>query len=124
MSFATQTCFLDFEVYAASNGVNEFLHITYCADEMGITIPKPFTLYVDNAAAKVFCDDTAYNSRLKHIDCRQWWVRMLRDKSILQAKWIPTKDNLADLFTKIQCTATFNHLRAMTLHPGIDEQHK
>ena len=38
------------EVYAASNGVNEFLHITYCADEMGITIPKPFTLYVDNAA--------------------------------------------------------------------------
>lgn len=39
---------------------------------------------VQEAQEAVFCDDTAYNSRLKHIDCRQWSVRLLRDKSFFK----------------------------------------
>ena len=99
------------EVYAAGNGVNEILHISYCAEEMGLKFPKPFTLLVDNKACKIFCDNTAYNTKLKHIDCRLEWVRTLRDRTILKAQWVASADNLSDLFTKIQPEHVFKSLR-------------
>ena len=49
--------------------------------------------------------------RLKHIDCRQNWVKTLRDRSILTPVHVDTKDNLADIFTKILDVTTFTRLR-------------
>ena len=41
---------------------------------MALDYPQPFKLEVDNQAAEVFINDTAFKSKLKHIDCRQEWV--------------------------------------------------
>ena len=89
------------EVYAAGNATFEFLHLSYTADEMGIPFPKPFTMQVDNKAAIAFSDNSAFKSKLKHIDVRQEWVQTLRNKSIITPKYVRSEDNLADLFTKI-----------------------
>ena len=89
------------EVYAAANAAFEFLHLSYVADEMGIKFPLPFTLQMDNTAAQAFANNTALKTKLKHIDVRQEWVRMLRNKDIIKPIHDDTKDNLADLFTKI-----------------------
>jgi hypothetical protein len=70
------------EVYAAANATFEFLHLSYVADEMGIKFPLPFTLQMDNTAAQAFANNTALKTKLKHIDVRQEWVRMLRNKDI------------------------------------------
>ena len=84
---------------------------------MGIDFPKPFKLEVDNQAAEIFINDTAFKSKLKHIDCRQEWVKVLRDKSIMIPDHVDTKDNLADLFTKILDKETFTRLRDEIMHP-------
>ena len=61
----------------------------------------------------LFANATAQRSKLKHIDCRQEWVKALRCKTV----HIPTKDNLADIFTKILPSGDFIRLRDQLLHP-------
>ena len=73
--------------------------------------PVPFMLRLDNAAAESFCKGTVKRSKLKHIDCRQEWVKTLRDKSVMRAVHVGTDDNLADLFTKILQPYKFMGLR-------------
>jgi hypothetical protein len=99
------------EVYAAANATFEFLHLSYVADEMGIKFPLPFTLQMDNTAAQAFANNTALKTKLKHIDVRQEWVRMLRNKDIIKPIHVDTKDNLADLFTKILPKNDFIRMR-------------
>ena len=68
---------------------------------MNIDFPRPFKIQMDNAAAECFAKGTAFKSKLKHIDCRQEWVRVLRDRNVCTPVHVDSKDNLADLFTKI-----------------------
>ena len=107
------------EVYAAGNATYEILHLSYAADECGIDFPKPAIVQMDNAAAEAFSNNSPFKSKLKHIDCRQQWVRTLRDKSIVVPDHVPTTDNLADLFTEILPASTFIRLcnRIMRILP-------
>jgi len=68
---------------------------------MGISFPSPVDLQMDNSTAEVFVNDTAYKMKLTHIDVRQKWVQTLQDKKILRPVHVDTKNNLANLFTKI-----------------------
>ena len=82
---------------------------------MGISFPKPIELQMDNSTAEVFVNDTAYKTKLKHIDVRQKLVQTLRDKDILRPVHVDTKDNAADLFTKILGKQDFIRLRDMVM---------
>ena len=104
------------EVYAAGNATFDFLNLSYVIDEIGnIAFPKPIVLEMDNTTAECFVNNTAFKSKLKHIDVRQKWVKMLRDKSILIPKHVGTLDNLADLFTKVLSKETFLRLRSQLM---------
>lgn len=104
------------EVYAAGNATFEFLHLSYTADEMGIPFPKPLLMQIDNKAALAFSDNSAFKTKLKHIDVRQKWVKTLRNKDIIQTEHVPSTENLADLFTKILDADTFEKLRNRIMH--------
>ena len=104
------------EVYAAGNATFEFLHLSYTASEMGIDFPKPIMMQVDNAAAIALSANSAFKTKLKHIDVRQEWVKSLRDANIFKPTHVPTKLNLADLFTKILSSIVFCGLRDRLLH--------
>jgi hypothetical protein len=103
------------EIFAASNATYEFLHLSYVAEEMGLPFPMPFDLNMDNAAAQAFAENSTFKSKLKHIDCRQEWVKTLRNKNIMRPVHCPSKDNLADLFTKILPTHDFIRLRDLMM---------
>jgi hypothetical protein len=83
------------------------LQLSYIAEEIGMSFPKPAILEMDSAAAEAFTNDTVIRTKLKHIDQRQEWVRVLRDKDLIVPKHVPTHDNLADFFTKILTEDTF-----------------
>ena len=103
------------EIYAAGNATHECLHLSYIADEMGIDFPKPIPLQMDNTTAESFAKNNAKKTKLKHIDAHQEWVKVLRDKSILVPVHVPTKRNLADIFTKILTVPEFTRLRNMIM---------
>ena len=103
------------EIYAAATSTQEFMHLQYMCEEMNIKFPKPFTLQLDNTSAEMFIKDTVPKARLKHIDKRLAWVKMLRDKRIMVPAHVPTTENLADIFTKILPRPTFQRLRSMLM---------
>ena len=58
----------------------------------------------------------ALKTKMKHINCCQYWVRCLRDRNICIPAHADIKQNLSDLFTKILYTATFEGLRDHLSH--------
>ena len=103
------------EIYAASIALNECLYLSYMADEMGQPMPLPINIQVDNTTAIAFSKDRINRSKLKHIDCRQAWVEALRDDNICRLSKVDTKENIADLGTKILDTVRFQMLRDMIM---------
>ena len=55
------------EVYAASVALSETLHLSYVTEEMGLDMPKPLSILVDNPAAIAFSKGQVRRSKLKHI---------------------------------------------------------
>ena len=97
-------------MYAAGNAAQDTLALSYIVEEMGLEFPIPFDLQMDNEAARIFCMGSAAKTRLKHIDCRQEFVRLLRDRKIVRPVHVLSKENLADLMTKILPRPTFEYL--------------
>jgi hypothetical protein len=88
------------EIYGAAQATFNILFLRYCADEMGVQFNMPANLEMDNSAAEVFANDTAMNTKLRHIDQRQHWVQALRNTGLIKARHGDTELNLADIFTK------------------------
>ena len=79
---------------------------------------------MDNDAARIFAEGSCFRSKMKHIDCAQEWVKILRDKSICTPVRVGSKDNSADFFTKILEVAPFRRLRSKLMyHPDFAESH-
>ena len=110
------------EIYAAGNATLSILGRSYVTEEMGMDFPLPFTLEMDNDAARIFCKGSAQKTKLKHIDCRQQWVQTLRDRDVMTPEYVPTKENLADIFTKILDKNTFEYLRDQLMVPFVPEK--
>jgi len=104
------------EIYAAGNATLQITAHGYTVEETGQVFPWPFTLLVDNEGCRIFIDNTAQKTTLRHIDCRQEWVQGLRNQSLLRAVHVPSADNLADIFTKILSGDTFKSLRNRLLY--------
>ena len=107
------------EIYAAGNATLDILGYSYVVEELGLKIEKPFNLEIDNDAAKIWSRGTGGRTKLKHIDCRQEWVKTLRDKNIVNPVHIDTDLNRADIFTKILPSKTFTGHRDALMKPCI-----
>ena len=99
------------EIFAASVALNEFLHLGYVSDELGMSFPRPIELEVDNQTAIMFSKDTVRRSKLRHIDSRQSWVEALRDNRIVEFVKVHTDENLADMNSKLLGAPRFLYLR-------------
>ena len=71
------------EIFSVGNATMTIMGLSYVVEEMGMIFPFPFTLEMDNDAARIFCLGSAHKTKLKHIECRQKWVRTLRNRDIM-----------------------------------------
>ena len=99
------------EIYAAGNMAQEIMFARLLTRDLNFEFPRPAYLRMDNDACKVFCEDSAARTKLKHVDVKQTWVELLRDKQLLIPVHIKTESNLADIFTKILPVYVFRRLR-------------
>ena len=70
------------ELFSVVNATLDVMGLSYVVEEMGMTFPFTLEILMDNDAARTFCLGSAHKTKLKHIDCCQEWVRMLRDREI------------------------------------------
>ena len=57
-------------------------------------------LYVDNQGAIELAKNPVHHQRSKHIDIRYHFIRSEIQSETILLKYVPSADNLADMFTK------------------------
>ena len=105
------------EVYGAGEATTNLLPLKYVATELGIPVPLPMVLQLDASTAVAFMNGTVRRSKLAHIDNNQEWVILMRDKGLFRGEWIPGRENLADVGTKLQGSQLFCPLVTEMLTP-------
>jgi hypothetical protein len=97
-SVAKSTC--EAEYVAASSAAQEAVHLINILKDLGETQEEPTTIYCDNRGAIQLANNTVTKTRSKHIEIQIHFVRELVERNEVQFKYIPTKFNIADMFTK------------------------
>ncbi|CAI7846076.1 unnamed protein product, partial [Closterium sp. NIES-53] len=84
------------EIYATAMAAQELCCLTYLLTDLGERPSSPPVLYIDNKAAIALCQE----HRTKHIALRYFLARELQERGQLCLRYVATRANTADIFTK------------------------
>ena len=71
---------------------------------------KSVCMYVDNQGAIALANNPIHHQRSKHIDVKYHYVRLEIQNRVLELAYIPTDNNVADVFTKPVTRAKLDRL--------------
>lgn len=92
------------EYMALSQSATEAVYIRKVLNEMNMYLnKKSIAIYGDNLSAMNLVKNPVYHARSKHIDIRYHYVREIYDENLIELKYCPTEDMVADLLTKNLC---------------------
>jgi len=88
--------------------------------EIGLPVTNPITIYADNNGSISNSTNNKNHCQTKHIDVKFHFVKEHTKKREIMFTYIPSLDNLADLFTKSFPCKTIRRLAtAMDLNPKV-----
>ena len=99
------------EYVATSEAAKEMVWVRTFLAALGMAQPEPTPLFIDNQTSIRFVEEEQVTPRRKHINVRHHGVRQLARDGYLKPYWIPTEEQLADLFTKALSKNRFRSLR-------------
>ena len=88
------------ELIARTQGVQEMLYVMRLLESIGLKVKKPMILECDNKGAIDISNNWTVNGRTKHMDTRYYFLRELKEKGIIESRWISGNENSTDLFMK------------------------
>ncbi|KAF0729318.1 hypothetical protein Ae201684P_010440 [Aphanomyces euteiches] len=99
------------EYIAVAQAAKEVLLMKTLNCELGNPIKTGSIIRVDNQPAMATACNPVNHSRIKHIDVRYHFVRERIQLEELKLEYVPSRDNVADSFTKPLVAAVFVPLR-------------
>ena len=88
------------EYIAVAEAGKEMLWLKRFLQELGINQTE-YKIHCDSQSAIDLSKNSMYHSRTKHIDIRYHWIREVMDQQLLKLVKIHTKENPADMLTKV-----------------------
>ena len=88
------------ELIAMSSAANELMWAKQLLLDLHLRPEKP-VLWGDNKSANILANNPISSDRSKHIRVRHLRVREFVEADEIQVQWVGTKDQLADVFTKV-----------------------
>nr|XP_017221138.1 PREDICTED: uncharacterized mitochondrial protein AtMg00810-like [Daucus carota subsp. sativus] len=79
-------------------------------EELGVTDLKPVELLCDNQSALHIARNPVFHERTKHIELDCHFTRDKVMEGLLQLTYLPTRSQIADVFTKVSPSPQFNKL--------------
>jgi invasion protein IalB len=108
------------EIYALSETTRMAQLTAWKIDELGVKIPHPITIQVDNSQAISFQRSTCLVSKLRGlVDLRWAWVCELRNQEKVRVTKVNTAYNKADILTK--CMPAYKFRMCMRTIQGDQE---
>lgn len=100
------------EYKALANTAAELCWIQSLLRELGIFLSSPPALWCDNIGATYLSANPIFHARTKHIEIDFHFVREKVARGDLAVKFISSKDQVADIFTKALLSGSFQILRS------------
>ena len=97
------------EYIAQTHAAKEALWLRTFWAELRNAEPTTMKLNCDNQGAIALSKDNKFHAQTKHIDIRYHFIREAVDDNKISVEYIPTDDNVADIFTKALPKAKFRH---------------
>ena len=88
------------EIMAGSEAAKEAIYLSTFLRELGLDMSAPPPLRLDNKSAIDLAYNPEHHSKTKHIERRHYFIRECVENGKLRVPFVPTKDNVADFFTK------------------------
>jgi hypothetical protein len=88
------------EYVAISEAVRELIFVYQVMESLMIKVELPIRVNVDNVGAIFLANNKNAGERTKHVDTRHHYVRELIEKRFLDIVFVPSEENIADIFTK------------------------
>ena len=99
------------EYKALANATAEIIWVQNLLTELGIRHSPAASLWCDNLGATYLSANPVFHARTKHIEIDYHFVRERVASKELQIRFIPSKDQVADGFTKALSTGLFEEFR-------------
>jgi hypothetical protein len=111
---ALSTC--EAEYIALANAVQEAKFLRQLCIDMKVSISDDNVLIqVDNQGAINLARNPVHHQRSKHIDIKYHFIRSEIQVGIISLKYVPTEDNIADVFTKPASKGTLEKFKHFML---------
>lgn len=110
---ALSTC--EAELYAEAAAIQEVQWIRGILSELGLASSGPSIVHGDNQSTIAVSKNGIKGERTKHVAIKYAFITDCIDDGSVQLKWIPTKEQHADIFTKALDSQTFNRIRAQLM---------
>ncbi|CAL8159727.1 unnamed protein product [Prunus armeniaca] len=88
------------EYRALANTTADLAWVRQVLLDLKVFLPRPPTIHCDNLSALALSSTPVYHSRIKHLDIDFHFVRERVQKKDLIMQYIPTEEQVADIFTK------------------------
>jgi hypothetical protein len=98
------------EYVAASLTSDEIVELQALLKEFGYQVLAA-TLMVDNSACRALLESGKVDGKTKYLAVHWHCVRERFDQGVVSIEWIPTGENVSDLFTKAVVPQTFCKFR-------------
>jgi hypothetical protein len=105
------------EYIAGVDAGKEIKWIPNLLGELGYEVSGASPLLFDNQSALKVSKNPEHHGRMKHLDIAHYWLRDEVTKGYIGVQYVPTQEQLADIFTKALPRPTVIYLRSqMGLH--------
>jgi histone deacetylase 1/2 len=115
------------EYKAVANATAEVIWIEALLKELGVRQQSPPVLWCDNIGATYLSSNPVFHARTKHIEIDFHFVRERVAQKLLQVRFVSSKDQLADIFTKPlplplfeECKRNLNMLSPIEIEGGCE----
>jgi hypothetical protein len=92
------------EYKALANATAEVICVEALVRELGVTLKEKSCLWFDNLGATYMSPNPVFHARTKHIEIDFFFVRERVSSKQLDIRFISSKDQIADGFTKNLCS--------------------